>query len=116
MTKAEIIDQINKVTSSLIGVNLSDEQNFPSEKNGSIYISGNHDISISLRNISYSEIYKILNSSKNFNIKLVDGALIQMMYSFDANENLKKYQLAFFPSPDLEEFQNNSEYGKIRIF
>tara|TARA_B100002049_G_scaffold26782_1_gene17703 strand:+ start:2181 stop:2828 length:648 start_codon:yes stop_codon:yes gene_type:complete len=110
MTKAEIIDQINKVTSSLIGVNLSDEQNFPSEKNGSIYISGNHDISISLRNISYSEIYKILNSSKNFNIKLVDGALIQMMYSFDANENLKKYRLAFFPSPDLEEFQNNSEY------
>jgi len=113
MTKAEIINQINEVTSNLIEVNLSEEQNFPAEKDGLIYISGNHDISISLRNISYADIYDILRDGKNYNVKLIDGALIQMMYSFDNNENLKKYRLAFFPSPSLEEFQNNSELYEI---
>ena len=113
MTKKEILNQINFVTSSLIAVNLSEEQNFPAEKNGSIYISGHHDMSISLRNISYSDIYDILREGGNYNIKLVDGALIQMLYTFDFKEKLKKYRLAFFPSPNLEEFQNNSEIYKM---
>jgi len=39
---------------------------------------------------------------------MIDGALIQLMYNFEGNE-LKKYRLAFFPSPNLEEFQNNNE-------
>lgn len=109
MTKIEILNQINSITSSLIGLNLSEEQNFPSEKDGSIYISGNHDISISLKNIPYSEIYSILREDKNYNFKLIDGALIQIQYSYNVEGNLKKYRLAFFPSPSLEEFQNNSE-------
>ncbi|MDG5493235.1 DUF2290 domain-containing protein [Psychroserpens sp. SPM9] len=113
MTKNEILDQINVITSSLIEVNLSEEQNFPSEKNGSIYISGNHDISISLKNIPYSDIYSILREEKNYNVKLVDGALIQILYSFDNEDSLKKYRLAFFPSPDLDEFQNNSEIYEL---
>lgn len=112
MTKAEIFKQINVVTSSLISVNLSEEQNFPSEKDGSIYISGNHDISISLKNIPYTEIYSILRQDKNYNIKLIDGALIQFLYLFN-NDDLIKYRLAFFPSPNLEEFQNNSELYEL---
>jgi len=117
MTKIEILEQINNITSSLIGVNLSEEQNFPSEKDGLIYITGNHDISISLKNISYSNIYKVLRKEKNYNLKLIDGALIQIMYSFSNDDSLKKCRLAFFPSPDLEEFQNNSEiYEQDEIY
>ncbi len=111
--KIEILNQIKKITSSLIAVSLSESQNFPSENGGSIYISGNPDLSIALRNVSYSEIYNILEKDKNYNIKMVDGALIQLMYSFSDAGELKKYRLAFFPSPSLEEFQNNNEIYEL---
>ncbi|KKL75195.1 hypothetical protein LCGC14_2057320 [marine sediment metagenome] len=113
MTKIEILDQINTITSCLIGLNLSEEQNFPSEKDGSIYITGNHDISISLKNIPYSEIYTILREDKNYNFKLIDGALIQIQYLYNPDGNLRKYRLAFFPSPSLEEFQNKKHKAPI---
>jgi len=106
--KNTIKKQINDITSNLIAIGLSVEQNFPSINDGSIYISGNKDLSIALKNISYKEIYQILEKDKNYNIKMIDGALIQLMYNFEGNE-LKKYRLAFFPSPNLEEFQNNNE-------
>jgi len=106
--KNTIKNQINNITSNLIAIGLSVEQNFPSINDGSIYISGNKDLSIALKNISYKEIYEILEKGKNYNIKMIDGALIQLMYNFEGNE-LKKYRLAFFPSPNLEEFQNNNE-------
>jgi len=106
--KNKIKQQINNITSKLIEVGLSVEQNFPSIKDNSVYISGNKDLSIALKNISYQEIYSELDKEKNYNIKMIDGALIQFMYAFDGDE-LKKYRLAFFPSPTLEEFQNNSE-------
>lgn len=106
--KNTIKKQINDITSNLIAIGLSVEQNFPSINDSSIYISGNKDLSIALKNISYKEIYQILEKDKNYNIKMIDGALIQLMYNFEGNE-LKKYRLAFFPSPNLEEFQNNNE-------
>lgn len=114
MTKVEILEQINQITSKLIALSLSEAQNFPSEKDGSIYISGNHDLSIALKNVSYPQIYKILEKEKNYNIKMIDGALIQIMYTFDESDgSLVKYRLAFFPSPSLEEFQNNSEVYEL---
>jgi len=106
--KNTIKQQINTITSNLIRVGLSVEQNFPSVKDNSVYISGNKDLSIALKNISYQEIYHELDKEKNYNIKMIDGALIQFMYTFDG-DRLEKYRLAFFPSPTLEEFQNNSE-------
>lgn len=109
MNKGDVIKQIRHITSNLIAVNLSEEQNFPSEMDGAVYISGNHDLSIALKNLPYAEIYSILEKGKNYNIRMIDGALIQLMYSFDSTGKLRKYRLAFFPSPNLEEFQNNSE-------
>ena len=112
MMKQKIIKQIENITSSLIKVGLSVEQNFPSSQNGSIYINGKQDLSIALKNISYKEIYTVLEKDKNYNIKMIDGALIQLMYLFE-EDKLIKYRLAFFPSPSLEEFQNNSEIYEI---
>jgi len=103
-----IYNQINTITSKLILVGLSVEQNFPSLKDESIYISGKQDLAIALKNIEYKKIYEVLEKEKNYNIKMIDGALIQFMYMFEGQE-LMKYRLAFFPSPSLEEFQNNSE-------
>lgn len=100
--------QIFEITKVLIESSLSVEQNFPSLNNGNLYITDASDISITLKNLSYSDIYNELDKNKNYNVKLIDGALIQFMYSFDKN-TLRKYRLAFFPSPSLEEFQNNAE-------
>lgn len=113
MNKTHVLKQIEKITSKLISVSLSVTQNFPSEINGFVYISGNHDLSIALKNIPYNEIYDILNKEKNYNVKLIDGALIQMMYTFDDKDNLLKSRLAFFPSPYLEEYQSNSEVYEL---
>ncbi len=49
-------------------------------------------------------------------MKMIDGALIQMMYRFKDNI-LQNHRLAFFPSPYLDEFQNNPEiYEDDEIF
>ncbi len=114
--KAEILSQIRNITSSLIGMSLSEEQTFPSDRNGKVYISGSHDLSIALKNIPYSDIYNILEKDKNFNVKMIDGALIQIMYTFN-NEELLKYRMAFFPSPYLVKYQNNPQlYLEDSIF
>ena len=66
------------------------------------------DISIAMKNIAYEEIYKKLEESNNYNIKMLDGSLIQMLYSFEYDK-LVSHRLAFFPAPNLESFQNEPE-------
>ncbi|WP_201526384.1 DUF2290 domain-containing protein [Psychrobacter frigidicola] len=106
--KNAVLKQIRNITSKLTFYSLSDAFNFPCEKDGNIGISGKPDLSISLKNISYIDTYHSLNRSKSYNLKMIDGALIQMTYSFE-RDNLIKHRLAFFPSPELSEFQNNYE-------
>lgn len=103
-----ILRQIEHITTKLIELGLSAQQNFPSNQNGRIAYSGMQDISIAIKNIAYQEIYKNLEESKNYNVKMIDGALIQMLYRFENNE-LMSHRLAFFPSPHLESFQNEPE-------
>ena len=47
-------------------------------------------------------------NARAYNVKMLDGALIQMMYVFSEGQ-VKRHRLAFFPAPHLEEFQNNPE-------
>lgn len=103
-----IFRQIEKITAKLIEIGLSAEQNFPSNQFGRIAYLGMQDISIAMKNIAYEEIYKKLEETKNYNIKMLDGALIQMLYSFEDNK-LISHRLAFFPAPTLESFQNEPE-------
>lgn len=103
-----IFKQIEKITAKLIEIGLSAEQNFPSNQLGRISYTGMQDISIAMKNIAYEEIYKKLEETKNYNIKMLDGALIQLLYSFE-NKKLISHRLAFFPAPNLESFQNEPE-------
>ena len=43
-----------------------------------------------------------------YNIKMIDGALIQMQYRFNGN-SIESHRLAFFPSPNLDIFQNDPD-------
>ena len=109
MLKSNIIyTQIQKITAKLIEVNLSVEQNFPSNQNGVISYTGIHDISIAIKDLAYEEIYQQLEETKNYNIKMIDGALIQLLYDYQHGK-LISHRLAFFPSPSLESFQNEPE-------
>lgn len=51
-----------------------------------------------------------------FNAKLLDGALLQMMYAF-ADGVLERHRLAFFPAPHLERFEHDPDsYVEDRIY
>ena len=104
---------INKITTHLIALGVCDEQNFASEtqtKNETqITFSGFSDVSIALKNVSYREIYEHLLEHKQFNFRMLDGGLIQLMYCFGSNQELLKHRLCYFPSPSFEAFQNDPE-------
>ncbi len=111
-----ILKQIENITSKLIRIGLSVEQNHPSHQQGNIAYSKMQDISIAMKNISYEEIYKTLEEAKNYNIKMIDGALIQMLYRFN-RKKLVSHRLAFFPAPSLESYQNEPDiYEQDEIY
>lgn len=113
MIKAkDIYKQIKNLTIGLIRMGLSEDQNFPSFKNlrdnieeVSVNVDGE---AIFLKNVSYEEMYSLLCQKRMFNIKMIDGALIQMQYRFRKGI-VEKHRLAFIPSPNLEPFQNDPD-------
>jgi hypothetical protein len=107
----QIISQIKATTSDLIGSSLCNDQNFPSltglpEGICEVTFGSERCVSVAMRNIPYVDMYIALNEQRAFNLKMVDGAIIQMAYEFSQG-NVKSHRLAFFPSPFLEEYQNN---------
>jgi hypothetical protein len=109
----KIFRQIEKLTETLVRLSLCDHQNFPAMRNlqhgcCEIGISSHPDLGYALKNISYQEIYAELVRTQTYNLKMLDGALVQMVYRF-RNDIIESHRLAFFPSPNLEEFQNNPD-------
>lgn len=108
-----IIQQVTSLTADLISSGLCVDQNFPSlrtEPEGEVLVgfSAPSDLSITLKNIPYADAYSVIKEQRSYNMRLIDGGLVQLLYRFQGNE-LQKHRLAFFPSPDLLEYQNNSE-------
>ena len=112
ISRQEVARQIRSITIQFVKLSLSNEQNFcvMREVDGrwEITIKDAGALAISLRNISYREIYGVLDKARTYNLKMLDGALIQMLYTFDA-EGIAAHRLAFFPSPNLEDFQSDPE-------
>lgn len=109
----EVFTQIQKLTSKLIELGLVNDQCFPSIKELDnsqkleINISGvqSDSTSIFLKKIPYRTMYHKLVESRFYNIKMIDGALIQMQYIF-CNDSIERHRLSFFPNPDVYLFQN----------
>lgn len=112
MTPGETQKQIIDLTVKLVELGLCDEQNFPTIlKKGSetsISVSGSPNFSIALRNLEYRKIYEELDRSRSFNMRMLDGGLVQLLYTF-RNDHVDSHHLAYFPSPNLEAFQNDPE-------
>lgn len=116
-----IFKDVKNLTAKLIEVGLSSQQNFPtlnklSQNISEISYANSSDLSIALKNVAYQDIYDELDRGKNYNIKMIDGALIQLLYRFQGSQ-LLSHRLAFFSSPYLESFQNEPElYEEDEIF
>lgn len=113
MTPKQTLKQINDLTEAAIGLSLASEQNFPSthgEVNTVFEISVNTAtaMTVALKNVSYREIYGELDKARCFNIKMLDGGMLLLLYRF-LNGAVASHSLSYFPSPDLEHFQNDPE-------
>ncbi|WP_181314736.1 DUF2290 domain-containing protein [Photobacterium phosphoreum] len=113
MTPKQTITAISNITAKLITAGICDDQNFVAEvkthNETHINYSGFSDVSIALKNVEYSDIYNYLSAGRQFNYKLIDGGLIQLLYCFNEKQELIKHRLCYFPSPDFEAFQNDPE-------
>jgi hypothetical protein len=109
----QVVADINALIAALVEVGLAGDQNFafqrPSrEGRREVTFPKSEYVSVALKNLGYSEIYALLAQERAYNAKMPDGAIVQMSYEFKG-ESLIRHRLAFFPSPSLEEFQNNPE-------
>lgn len=112
MDPKNILKQIEQLTVNIIEAGICDAQNFPMLKQSTAGISeigiSSVDNSIFLKNIPYSEMYSELLKRRHYNLKMIDGALITLLYRFQ-NNDIIAHRLSFFPAPNLEVFQNEPE-------
>ena len=104
--------EIDAIIRILIESSMSTYQNYPIIKNSGsqqrLEWSSITNLSISLKNLDYDVIYSEIDKNNDYTIKLIDGNIIQMLYTFENNE-LISHRLAMFPSPKLELFQSQPE-------
>ena len=106
MTPQTTLDQINRLVRHLVEKGLADDQRSAFRRGTSVVevtFDSAGQVSAALGNASYAKVYEDFARKRVFNAKLLDGALIQMMYKFADNE-LQQHRLAFFPTPHLERF------------
>lgn len=112
-TPNQIEKQINELIKYLVETSLVDDQRSAFQRSGKndlvlVTFDKAEHVSVSLKDRAYNEIYQDLAQERAYHAKMLDGALIQMMYAF-ADGTLQRHRLAFFPAPHLEEFQNHPD-------
>ena len=109
---SQVVRQINDRISRLVEFGLADHQQlaFPrvSGPHVEIVFPNAEHVSVTLKNIDYRDMYQLLVRERAYNVKMCDGALIQMMYDY-SDRKLLRHRLAFLPAPHLDEFQNAPE-------
>ncbi|MPX98048.1 DUF2290 domain-containing protein [Salinivibrio sp. VYel6] len=120
LTPNNLKEDIDGLISELIGKGVCDDANFSAIRSyghqSEVTFSGSEHISIALSDIEYSDIYSELANKRSYNMKLIDGALIQLMYRIDDNE-LIQHRLSFYPSPNLLPFQDDPDsYMRDELF
>src|SRR5260221_3217265 len=99
MKAKETLKQVNQLTTAVVGLSLSNDQNFPSTSGS---VSGHFEITVNnvealtvaLKNIAYREIYGELDKARCFNLKMLDGALVALRYRF-RNGEVSEHSLSY---------------------
>ena len=120
VTPISIKEHIDGLISELIGTGVCDDSNFSAIRTfgskADVTFSGSEHVSIALGDIEYDEIYRELADKRSYNMRLVDGALLQMMYRVEGDQ-LLQHRLAFYPSPSLLPFQDDPDaYMRDELF
>lgn len=112
LSPKSIKEDLDGLISELIGKGICDDANFSAVRSFGNHVDvtfkGSEHISIALGDIEYTEIYNELAEKRSYNMKLVDGALVQLMYRMKGNR-LIQHRLSFYPSPNLLPFQDDAE-------
>lgn len=114
-------DDVGAILGSLIERGIADDQNFPvlrqiSAAGWEVSFDGAQHVSLAMGDIDYSDIHKELSEKRSYNVKLIDGGLLQMMYRFE-DDQLVKHRLAYYPSPNLRAFREDPEaYLRDELF
>ncbi len=123
MKHGEINTQIIEIITILVENGLCDHQVFPAVhtagSDASITIPNSPNLSIALRDLPYADIYREIRQSESYNIRMLDGGLVQFLFRFEKNE-ISSHRLSFFPAPMLEpyemmedEYEKDEDYGDI---
>ncbi len=119
MTPGATFDQINRLITHLVKVGLADDQRFAFLRGTSVVeitFENAGYVSDALGDVSYADVYEVFARNRVFNAKLLDGALLQMMYTFKDGV-LERHRLAFFPAPHLERFERDPDsYVEDRMY
>lgn len=109
-----VFTQISKLTNNLIELSLCNDQNmpvkYPNVKGWDTcqILIPSSELSIALKNVEYKEMYIAMSEKRNYNFRLIDGALIVLNYDFIGGEIIR-HTLGYYPNPDLLSFQENEE-------
>lgn len=98
--------EIQNITIELIRCGLAIEYNFPIINGSEIIWTKYTDISCYLKNNKYTDIYKEIDDKKNYNFKMPDGGIFQLMYRFDS-KSIISHRLAYYPTSNYELYQND---------
>ncbi len=61
-----------------------------------------------LKNVAYADMYQEQLLLQSYSFLMLDGALVQLQYEYQDGV-LLRHRLAFLPSPDLTEYQNEPD-------
>lgn len=116
MTPAETCQQITAIIVLLVKEGLSDHQQFPALRSAGsqtqITIPNSPNLSVSMKSKPYTEIYDELRKSSSYHVRMLDGALVQFLFTFE-HDNLTSHRLAFFPAPMLEMYDAIPDYYNL---
>jgi hypothetical protein len=123
VTPRQVMADMHTIIRRMIEAGLSNQQHYPSLHAvgiiSDIGISGTPEISISMKDQPYNEIYDLLDRAGAYHIRMIDGALVQMYYRF-RRRTLIAHRLCVFPAPhfqnydvDPESYENDDLYADI---
>jgi hypothetical protein len=118
-TAAAVKRQIETLTINLIEASMVDDQNLPV-----LRTLPDHRTEVTYPNARmvdvfadrpYEDTYDDTLAERSYNLRLLDGGLVQMSYEFH-RDDLLVARLCFLPSPNLRSFQNEPELYLEDVF
>lgn len=115
-----IKNDVDGIITNLIERGLGDDANFSVlDQSGDVTdvtFRGAEHISFAMDDIDYTDLHRELSSRRSYNLKLLDGGLLQLMYRF-RGDNLIQHRLAYYSSPNLRAFQDDPDaYMRDELF